>query len=153
MTNSDAIALRIEWQGQGPFWCDRANKRLIRLCRQATPEWKQTDLDCATFLEHYAACAPSPHDHPMFDWHLSRLKDNDTSLVFGFTNVASLHEQFGLDQPLYRKQFQALLEQPEFSVTTYLVHPLAQSDHEVLYRRGQAEIIDVARTWDDVQAL
>lgn len=147
MFSRDTLAVRIEWEGRGPFWCEKTRRLLERLCRKETPDWKMSE-EASTFVQHYITHAPSPYDEPAFEWHLSRMKDADTSLSFGFTGKDSLIEQFGLDLSRYKRQFQALFNRPEFAVRAYLVQSLAQSDSEVLYRRANAELVEECKSWN-----
>ena len=148
------IAYRIEWERRGPFWHDATLKNLVRLCRKLTPAWKQHDSTCSTFFEHYCATADSPYDNKEFDRHLSRLRENDSSLGFGFLSVDGLRKALGLSDVLYREQFRLLLEeQSSFRVRAYLCDPLAQSLDEVLFRWSSAELLDEVSTWSEFVAF
>ena len=152
MKNQGTLAFRLEYKGNGPFWEPKITRLLERKCRQVTPEWKNLDESCSSFLEYYCFHADSPHAHPAMAWHL----DHGTPHIrFGFATISSLLEQCGADRiSLYEKQLRGLLEHvPEFSVRAYLVDALAQSDTEILFQTHRATCMAQANSWDELLKL
>lgn len=146
-SSNDVIAFRLEWNNKGPFWDDKVFRLLKRLCRQATPSWKnEVEERLSTFLDYYLENAPSPYDNPILDSILSHVNFENNNYRFGFVSKEILEEQFGLDIEIYRTQFTSLFERSEFAIKAYIVKPIVTTNSEVLFRKCQAVLADTANS-------
>jgi hypothetical protein len=147
------LAFRLEWQNQGPFWDDRIFLRLVRRCRQITPEWKKTHEHCSTFLEAYVAHAESPYDVRTISEYLNH---NTENIQFGFVGVDKMFAEFQLHDELYQRQFSKLLDtERDLRVACYDVDELAASWIQVLYHNTpkRRRFIEAAKTYQDFRSL
>lgn len=146
------LAYRLELDGRGPFWSEKAFQRMVRECRKVTPEWKKESPVCSSFVEHYIANADVPHENPSFDFHLSFLKCPEGSLGFGFVSKEALAAEFQLGTPLYEKQFFGVLSNCEsVRLQVYVVKPAAVSDTECLFRWRDAEHLQTICTQEEFE--
>ena len=143
--DNDVIAFRIEWDNKGPFWDDKVFKLMKRLCRQATPFWKQVvNEEVSTFLDYYIMNATSPYDNPVLDSILSNPNCEKNNYRFGFSSKRILEEQFGLHIDVYKTQFMSLFGRDEFLIKAYLAKPIVVTDSEILFRQHDAVLVDTA---------
>lgn len=148
------LAFRIEWEGHGPFWCEKTLRLMKRLCRQATPEWKNREDLESSFLERYIARAACPYDTPAFDHILSRISPGDNRYAFGFLSKQVMQDALGLSADLqYLRQFEAMFLRPEFRVRVYGVAAMGVSATEVIFRRQEAQLLDEALSFEQFQTL
>lgn len=141
----EIIVYRMEINGQGPFWDERIFKSLGKMCRQGTPEWKKQTDGCDTFLNHYVGDGESPYECR----HLASFVDHAKmeNYLFGFVSKHAMIDQFGLDIPLYRKQFEYILEKnKDLTIGEYLVVPEVFTRIQAVFNPKKAELVDRYKT-------
>lgn len=145
----DALAFRVEWLDRGPFWDNSSFDDIKALALKVAVSKNDEQHAGSTFLEHYVFNADSPWDCSAFEQQLTKSSREVKSMRFGFCSAQTLSREFALHHPPYLRQFQALLERPEFSVKALLVKPLAKSKTEILYLRNNAVLVEEVSSWSD----
>lgn len=135
----EILIYRLEIDGHGPFWNEKTNKSLNKMCRQGTPEWRNF-VGTDTFLNHYVSGGESPYDHRRLGDFLDH--GDIRNYRFGFVSKQALIKEFGLEIPLYRKQFDYLLEKSRgLSIAEYLVTPRINTRIQAIYNPKSAELV------------
>lgn len=100
--------IRFEVGQQGIFFDYKVFKELVRHAKKV----EKHEGECPTFLEYYCSYAPCPYEQ-------YKGYENFEGKRFAFADVRSMYEMFNLDNEIYFKQLQNLLEGGKITAKLY----------------------------------
>lgn len=155
---NDAVAYRLEYLDEGPFWrfpmsFQRSilrNSTQIAKAKSRLPEEIEGIED---FLTYYISV--TDNDPRLCAAMVNHLEMNKPgTFQFGFESVAAMRHEFGLHHDYYRHQFDAALKEDiGFVVKAYLVKPTARYRNEIMFRTKTKVLLETALSFNEFMRL
>ena len=136
------IGIRFEVGDRGIFFDYKIFKELVKQAKKVG----RGDEDCPTFLEYYCSYAPCPYEQ-------YKGYENFEGKKFAFADVASMYEMFNLDNPVYFRQLQYLLEEGKITAKHYTsVGGMWSKDYKetMFYRQSEMLLVSTSNSLDEV---